>query len=324
MFKELDFVTNVVAGTYADTDLGEAFRAAKSQSAGEVSFFDFKPYSASHGAPASFISTPIVNNRGEAKGVLVYQMPIDRLNAVMTSGRGLGETGQSYVVGEDFLMRSDARLSETSTILKQKVETEPVKRALQGQEGIMTAADYRGASVLSTYETVSVLGVSWAIITQKDMTEVMKPIATLKQNILVQIGVSKLILGLIGAMMGRQITNPIMKIRQSMLDVASGKDNIDIPYISRGDEIGEMATSLRQFSDNLEEAEITRQKHQRVLADNSQAQAYVVESLANGLKALSDGDLLKHLGDRFDPEYEQLREDFNAANATLKTTMEKI
>ena len=324
VFKELDFATNVVAGAYADTDLGEAFRAAKSQSAGKVSFFDFQPYSASNGAPASFISTAVVNNTGDAIGVLVYQMPIDRLNTVISSGRGLGETGQSYVVGEDFLMRSDARLSATSTILKQKVETEPVKRALQGQEGIMTVADYRGVSVLSTYVNVSVLGVSWAVITQKDMTEVMKPIATLKQNTIVQIGVSILILALIGAAMGRQITNPIMKIRRSMVDVASGKKNVDIPYISRGDEIGEMATSLRQFSDNLEEARITRQKHQRVLAENSQAQAHVVDSLANGLKALSGGDLLNHLGDRFDPEYEQLREDFNAANATLKTTMEKI
>ena len=39
---------------------------------------------------------------------------------------GMGETGETYVVGEDYLMRSASRFSETSTVLQQRGETEAV------------------------------------------------------------------------------------------------------------------------------------------------------------------------------------------------------
>ena len=68
-------------------------------------------------------------------GVLVFQMPIDRMNAVMQVTAGMGETGETYIVGQDFLMRTDSRFWEESTILQRAVETEPVKAALAGALG---------------------------------------------------------------------------------------------------------------------------------------------------------------------------------------------
>lgn len=41
VFKELDYATNLLSGTYADTDLGNAFRAGRNLGAGDVAFFDF-------------------------------------------------------------------------------------------------------------------------------------------------------------------------------------------------------------------------------------------------------------------------------------------
>jgi len=43
VFKELDYATNVVSGEYKDTDLGNAFRAARDGAPGSEYFFDFKP-----------------------------------------------------------------------------------------------------------------------------------------------------------------------------------------------------------------------------------------------------------------------------------------
>ena len=92
VFKELDYATNLQSGEFRDTDLGNAFRAARDAAQRDSHhFFDFKPYAPSHGAPASFISTPILDRDGKLQGVLVFQMPIDRLNQVMQTSAGMGE-----------------------------------------------------------------------------------------------------------------------------------------------------------------------------------------------------------------------------------------
>lgn len=95
VFKELDYATNLMRGKYRDTDLGRAFESALAKDAAAApSFYDFKPYAPSADAPASFISVPIRDAAGELLGVLVFQMPIDRINSVMGSTAGLGETGE--------------------------------------------------------------------------------------------------------------------------------------------------------------------------------------------------------------------------------------
>ena len=94
VFKELDYATNLMTGEYSETDLGNAFRAALNGDGESIHFFDFKPYAPSAGAPASFISMP-VRNGIETLGVLVFQMPIDNINAVMSDPSGFGETGEA-------------------------------------------------------------------------------------------------------------------------------------------------------------------------------------------------------------------------------------
>ena len=324
VFKEADFATNVMTGPYAESDLGNAFRGAEAGSVGSISFFDFKPYSASHGAPASFISTPVMSQDGALLGVLAFQMPVDRLNAIMGQNEGLAETGDSYIVGADLLMRSNSRHRTESTILTQKVDTEPVTQTFLGKSGIMRAVDYRGVETLTAYEAISALDVQWAVITQQDIAEIFVPVEKLKRDVLIQIILSSIVLAVIGVLISRTITKPIIDLRHSMMKVAKGDANADIPHLKRGDEIGQMAGSLRQFRDDLTAADADRTQQQKAIERHTEAQSRVVGSLAGGLRALSDGNLLNNLNDEFDPEYEQLRADFNTASGTLKATMEKI
>jgi len=53
VFKELDYTTSMINGPYANTGIGEAFRAANSMnSADGVALIDFKPYTPSYEAAA--------------------------------------------------------------------------------------------------------------------------------------------------------------------------------------------------------------------------------------------------------------------------------
>ena len=195
-FKEEDYATNLVDGKWRETGLGQVFRGAR-DGTGEnfVYFVDFAPYGPSYDQPASFMASPIYDEDGKKIGVLAFQAPSDRINKIMQFTNGMGETGETYIVGEDFLMRSDSRFQETSSTLKTKVETDTVKLALQNQTGVQMTPDYRGIMVLSAYGPLQFEGVKWAVMSEKDAAEVMQQVMRARAMILLA-GI--LIFGLIG------------------------------------------------------------------------------------------------------------------------------
>jgi len=275
VFKELDYATNLNTGEWKDTDLGNAFRAARDAgSPDKISFFDFKPYAPSHGAPASFISMPIKDRKGDTYGVLVFQMPIDRLNGVMSSTAGLGESGESYIVGGDHLMRNDSRFSEESTILKQTVDTLAVKHALDGESGISIANGYRGMEMVSAYAPLDFNGVRLAMVAEASVDEIKAPLVSMR-NMMV---VSALILTLIGVAAGiffaKMLVNPIRAMTTAMKDLADGDLEAEVPAQGRHDEIGEMSSAVQIFKENAvrnKELEASQEEQKRRAEEDKRA-----------------------------------------------------
>jgi len=299
VFKEFDYATNVNTGKWKNSDLGEAFRAARSSNkAGEKFFFDFKPYAPSNGVAASFISTPIVNQQNKVTGVLVFQMPIGRINHIMQEASGMGETGETYIVGEDFLMRSDSRFSKESTILKTKVEGNSVKAALNGEDGVDTLLDYRGISVVSAYTPFNFLGSKWAIIAEIDEAEMLEPVYEMRDHAIIVMIILTIIIIAVGIFFARMITKPISTITGAMEVLSSGDTSIDVPESKRHDEIGDMAKALEIFKNNRIEADRLEEEQKKVQKKVQLERAKLLEKhtaefeastsdLMNGLSAAS-------------------------------------
>jgi methyl-accepting chemotaxis protein len=185
VFKELDYSTSLIDGPYADTNFGEAFRKANAAtSPDEVVLVDYKCYPPSYEAPASFIASPIFDG-DEKIGVAMFQMPIDRLNAIMTERAGLGQTGETYLIGPDHLMRSDSFLDPDghSVVASYRnpdagtVNTDAGNRALAGETGADVIIDYNGNPVLSAFCPVDVSGITWALMAEIDVAEAFCPLA---------------------------------------------------------------------------------------------------------------------------------------------------
>lgn len=282
VFKELDYATNMNTGEWKSTDLANAYRdGLKAEKPGALSFYDFKPYAPSADAPASFISTPVFKD-GKKAGVLVFQMPIARINAIMNENSGMGETGETYIVGEDLLMRSQSRFTEDNTILKTKVDGESVKKALAGDSGTLVGTDYRGVPVVSAYSSMTFNGVKYAILAEQDEAEVMAP----ANQLVWQMGgaslIAILVITALGLMISRGITNPLSRMNAVIKSLAEGNSDIEITDTERGDEIGDIAKSALVFKENLiqtkhleeqqkardVQAEADRKKMMQDLADN--------------------------------------------------------
>lgn len=257
VFKELDYATNVNTGQWKDTDLGHAFRAAFNDST-QQHFFDFKPYAPSHGAAASFISEAITDENGQVIGVLAFQMPIGRINAVMQVAAGMGESGETYIVGEDRYMRSDSRFSNETTILVTKVTGETVDRGLAGEKGVEIVPDYRGINVFSAYGPLDFKDVRWVVLAEIDEAEVMQPLRSLQQTSMIVAFLVVLVAAVVGILSSRRLSNPISNMVHVMQDLARGQFDVTVPSTDRGDEIGKMAASVQVFKDNGIEAKRLR------------------------------------------------------------------
>lgn len=266
VFKELDYATNLNTGQWKDSDLGNAFRAARDNPRADFqAFFDFKPYAPSHGAAASFISQPVLAKDGSLAGVLVFQMPIARINNVMQVAAGMGRTGETYIVGNDFLMRSDSRFSEESTILKTKVSGSTVEKGLAGETGVDIVEDYRGIPVLSAYGPFEFMGTQWAVMAEMDKTEILEPIHHLEKKAGIEIAILLVFIIIVSLLLARSFVKPITAMAKSMQDLAKDNFDIDIPGTERHDEIGDMAASVQVFKENGMEAK--RLEKEQLLAE---------------------------------------------------------
>ncbi len=252
VFKELDYATNLNNGKYKNSDLGNAFRAA--MNGNEISFFDFKPYAPSHGAPASFMSIPIIDN-GTTIGALVFQMPIDRINKVMAKSTGLGKSGEAVIVGSDFLLRNDSKFSKENDILKTSVDNEAIRKALAGKEGITQSDSYRNTNMEIVAEPFKYRGTSWAVMAVEAVDEVEVPIVAMRNEIILISVILMAIMALVGYFVSKSITTPIAKILKDMESLASGNNDIEISGTNRADEIGDIAKTVLTFKENAIERE---------------------------------------------------------------------
>ncbi|MBB4286161.1 methyl-accepting chemotaxis protein [Roseospira goensis] len=272
VFKEPDFATDLRTGRWADSSLADVYnRVAADPQARPIAFADFAPYAPSDGDPASFIAHAVFDDTGAFAGVLAFQMPVAEVNAIMQVSAGMGETGETYLVGPDLLMRSDSRFSAESTILSREVDTPAARAALAGEAGVTVGRDYRGQPVVQAYGPIAFEGLNFAILAEVDRAEVMAPVYQMRWFMVVAGLVILVLVAVMGLLFARSVTRPIGAITDTMGHMADGDLTVQIPATDRKDEVGEMAKALNVFKEGLvraeqlaaEQAEATRQREAR-------------------------------------------------------------
>jgi methyl-accepting chemotaxis protein len=279
VFKEVDYATNLKTGPYKDSGIGKVFnKALMTSDPNAVVIEDFTPYEPSYNASASFIASPIYD-MGEKIGVLIFQSPVDKINDVMTCGNdwksvGLGESGEVYLVGQDFKMRNNSRFLieapeeyfkflkelkvdpasiEKQKVLKTSIGISEVKTlgstaSLSGKTDFQVFPDYRGISVLSAYAPVDILGLKWGILAEIDEEEafaVQKEIRATSIYIGIGLFVGILLMALFFA---TKFSKRIQEIALSMRKIADGDLRSNTLTITSKDEIGQLQNTYNDMS----------------------------------------------------------------------------
>ncbi len=260
VFKELDFGTSLIDGPYADTNFGDAYRAALNLQDGEVHLTDFRSYTPSYEAPASFISTPIYE-RGRVTGVLVFQMPMEPINTIMSERSGMGKTGDSYLVGSDFLMRSDSFLdkefrSVTSSFRnpeKGSIKTKAVSEALSGKTDNKVLNNFLGKKVFSSFEPLKLPHSNWAIVAEIDESEALSGIDAVTWTIAVFAVIGAFAIGFFAMIISKITSAPILELSETIQRVER-EGNFQLKLNNdHDDEIGQTSRAFNQLIDNLDD-----------------------------------------------------------------------
>ena len=243
-----------VAGSGLDTNI----TMLKGNPSLEVATSDFKPYTPSAGDPAAFMTTRLKNKSGKLVGYLALQVPLDQINKIMKERSGMGETGETYLVGSDKLMRSDSFLDPVHhTVIasfknpaKGSVDTEAARSALAGKTDNKIIIDYNGNPVLSAFTPLDFLGQHWALIAEIDEPEAFEASDSLTMIAMITAAIAAALILLVAILMTRSITLPIHKMVAFIKHMAEG-DLRGILDIHSKDEIGEVAGALNQMSDDF-------------------------------------------------------------------------
>jgi len=277
-YKELDYATSLRSGPYKDSGLADAYRAALQLQAEQVAMVDFRPYLPSYEAAAAFMSTPIIE-AGKTVAVLIYQMPVDRISEIMTYGGqwrevGLGNSGESYLIGADLKLRSPSRFhvedvdgftrslraagmnSELvehltrggSSIGYLAVDTDSAKRAIGGETGVVTQQDYRGVKVVSAFTPLEIEGLNWALLSEEDEAEMLAPVFELRDNVISGSAIFAVLCMAVSAVIGlytsNRISAPIVSLSHQVSSIAENNDLRVVLPESGDDELRSLAAAV--------------------------------------------------------------------------------
>jgi len=289
-----DFQTNILTGPYKDSNFGRLVETVLTTK--ETAMADFEKYAPIDNAPAAFIARPVLFE-DEAAIIVALQVPLNQIDAIMQDRIGLGETGETYLVGPDKMWRSESRFTKdlgvATTILNPKavVDTVASRSALTGQEGLEEKIDgYRGVSVLSSWTPVTVMeptevnpkGVVWALLAEMDYSEIREPVRTIAWYIFILSVIGVAVLIGFSYWFAGGLTTQVEHIMNLFGDIGIGDFDARTEVTSE-DELGVMATSLNAMLDNTLTLIQT--------SEDRDAMQGAVMNLLEEISGLADGDL---------------------------------
>jgi methyl-accepting chemotaxis protein len=217
------------------------------------------------GEPSQFLVAPVLSE-GELQALLMLELPIAPLNSVMQTRQGLGEAGETYLVGADGLLRSDSVRFTEQQVLRGERQASPllgqaISLALQGQQGRLSEPGLDGLPALKAFVPLQVGAQRWALIAEMDQAQAFAPVRELMWQVLL-LGLATIAAVLLATwLISRSVMRPLGGEPSSMaalarrlaageLHITSGEQN----HSGLMQALHEMAAAWREVIERLRQA----------------------------------------------------------------------
>jgi class 3 adenylate cyclase len=298
--KDVDLGADLVDGPYSYTGLALAFQQAMaSNRLDSVTFADFEPYAPALDAPTGWAVAPLASDDAIV-GAIAVRLPVDRVDAVMTGGEnwvdsGLGDTGEAYLVGPDYTMRSlsrdlvedpdayrsaataagllpekaDLAVATGQTLLIQSVNTLAAEAGVKGKTGTMTTGNYLNVQSIAAYAPLKPAeGLNWAIVAEIDAKEALAPVDDFTTKLAISSAILVGVVSLISVIISGLAVRPLRRLRDAARRIAAGETGVQVEA-GESDELADVAAAFNDMSRSLELKnnllEEQRQENERLL-----------------------------------------------------------
>jgi class 3 adenylate cyclase len=265
-----------------------ARRLRASQDEDDYRVVDMEAHWPALGAAKGWVGTPIFDG-SRYVAILLIRFPIEPIEAALNGNRGweaegLGKTGEVYLVGPDLTLRTNsrffledkeafladlqrsrltARTLETirrfdSTALFLPVTGATVQAAFRGEHGVAEVEDYRGIPVLSAYGPLDLDSLRWAVLAERDMSELQEPLRAYARKGLATAAGLALVSSLMAMWLSSRLTRPISQLATAARRVSQGDMSVAVEtfpegeYRALGEAFNEMVASLRTNREALD------------------------------------------------------------------------
>ncbi len=244
--KREDFGTVLLDGPAAPARLIRDLTAAPDD---RVILTDYRPYPPANNARMSFVGG-IITEKAEPMGILVYALSLNKITALMENHAGLGETGDTYLLGADRVFRSRPRFNENPRFFEQSVDNPAAEKGVLGRTGADVVQNYRNAEVLCAYQPIMAGGLEWVLLAEMETAEAFGPANRLRNLMILIIFMVTILVVAAGWRIGRSIADPVVTLSRTAARIAGGDLDLSVRARSR-DEIGDMADAFNAMTGRL-------------------------------------------------------------------------
>ena len=199
----------------------------------------------------SIVATrPLVDEDGSRYGIIAGRASMDKLSEIMSERTGLGDTGQTYLVGANhgLLTSAKGRIVTDDDIIY--VRNDGVNDALDTRKSVGDLVqDFRGVPVAGRYQWYPRLQV--LLVAEQDQSEAFRPIYLMLGLILALSLLIIVVTSVISLFVSRRITTPLTMLAGAATQIEGenfNPDELDLDRVmEREDEFGQLRAFLRAW-----------------------------------------------------------------------------
>ncbi len=219
-------------------------------------------YSLQRQAPIMVVSAPVRSADGRVLAILAGEVDLQGMNEIITYRTGLRLSDDAFLVNTSNLFITQPRQNPDVAILRTGVHTDAVKACLLHNSGSLLADDYRNIPSIIVYRWLS--DRQLCLIVKLDQTEAFAPSLKFGQTLLFYGVLVMVIAVVITYIVATSFTNPILELKEKAELISKG--DLDIPIeVKSQDEIGQLASTLKQMAANLAHKDALLKKHAKNL-----------------------------------------------------------
>ncbi|MCG7495177.1 methyl-accepting chemotaxis protein [Thalassobius sp. Cn5-15] len=275
VFKEVDYGTSFLTGPYSGSGFGQGVSTILKGDTRTPIFVDFEPYEPSYGADAAFLLQPLQQN-GKLTGIIAFQAPIDRINAIIGAPLKGFDTAESLLIGANKRLRAAPPLSTELTV-GDEVDGQVIDAALAADSGFRRGGDHKGAESFSAYGKLNLQSVDWYLVTSVHTAEALAGADAAVHQTMMIFGIMVAAIVTVGLILGTSLLRPIRRLTADFQNMV----------ITSMDTLTEAANRSKAAAESLASMAEEASAQGALVKENSIAAADKVSGTASAVEQMS-------------------------------------